>query len=266
MNPLAQRLCKLTLTKVLGRACESRIPRSGEEGARVNCFVTSIDRSTEPYLIVLDLVDNDLNCIEWDGTRYSIERTVPLSSLSLSEFRITHYYGHSEIQYFGLLDFIRNRVLPLPYLKIHVLRRLSSVDQYFFNKKKLVTKQRTDLLKFLIERALDGKTEHRPLALMTDLHSIKWILHPHGEEEQRKLEFYLDALVETGELRKVNYEYVLTGFALRAIEEYEEQERKHTENVKMQWRTFWLTLAIVGLTVVQAGIIKLPALVDWTAK
>lgn len=265
MHPLAQQLCKRTLPKILRRACESRIPRSGEEGAKVNCFITSIDRAGEPYLIVLSLVGSDLNCIEWDGVSYSIERTVPLSSLCLSDFRITHYYGHSEIQYFGLIDFIRSRLLLWPYLKVHVVRRLSKLDQYLFNKKKLVTKQRTDLLKFLIERALDGKTEHEPLDLMTDLHSIKWVLHPHGEEEQRKLEFYLDALVETGELQKINYKYVLTGFALRAIEEYEEQERKHTENVKMQWRTFWLTLAIAALTVVQAGIVKLPALLDWTA-
>lgn len=266
MHPLAQRLCKRTLQMVLSRACESRIPRSGEAGARVNCFVTSIDRAGEPYLIVLGLVGDDLNCIEWDGARYSIEQTVPLSLLSLADFCITHYYGHSQIQYFGLLDFIRNRLLPWPYLKIHVARRLSGLDQYLFNKKKLVTKQRTDLLKFLLIRALDGRAEHEPIDLMTDLHSIRWVLHPRGEEEQRKLEFYLDALVETGELRRANHSYVLTGFALRAIEEYEEQERKHTENVKMQWRTFWLTLAIAALTVVQAGIVKLPALLDWTTK
>ncbi|MCQ8127733.1 hypothetical protein [Methylomonas rivi] len=266
MQRLAQLLCKLTLPKVLGRACEAIIPRSGEKGAKVNCFVTSIDRAGEPYLIVLGLIDDDLNCIEWDGTRYSIERTISINSLRLSDFRITHYYGHSEIQFFGLLDFVRNRLMPCPYLKIHVIRRLNSLDQYLFNKKKLVTKQRTDLLKYLIERALDGKNEHEPLDLMTDLHSIKWVLHPHGAEEQRKLEFYLEALVDTGELRKINCTYVLTGFALRAIEDYEEQERKHTENVKMQWRTFWLTSAIVALTVVQAGIVKLPALIDWTSK
>lgn len=266
MHPLAQRLCKRVLPKILSQACESRIPRSGEEGAKVNCFVTSIDRSGEPYLIVLSLSGNELNCIEWDGNSYRIEREIPLSSLCLADFRITHYYGHLEIQFSGLLDFIRNRLLPWPYLQSHLVRQLNSLDQYLFNKKKLVTKQRTDLLKFLIERALDGKTEHEPLDLMTDLYSLKWFLHPRGEDEQRKLEFYLDALVETGELRIVNYKYQVTGLALRAIEENEEQERKHTENVKMQWRMFWLTMAIAALTVVQAGLVKLPALLDWTAK
>lgn len=266
MNPTTIRLCKLVLSKVLGNACESTIRRSGDEGAKVNCFVTSIDRVDEPYLIVLSLVDNDLYCIEWDGARYSIERTIALTSLSLAEIRITHYYGHSEIQYFGVLDFVRNRLLPWPYVQIHLVRKLSGMDQYFFNKKKLITKQRSDLLRFLIERTLDGKTDHEPLDLMTDLYSIKWVLHPCGEEEQRKLEFHLEALVDTGELRKINHKYVLTGFALRAIEESEEQERKHTENVKIQRRMVWLSAVIAALTVIQAGLVKLPAFLDWTTK
>ena len=97
--------------------------------------------------------------------------------------------------------------MPWPYLKIHAVRHLSKLDQYLFNKKKLVTKQRTELLKFLIERTLDGETNHSPIDLMTDLYSIKWVLHPHGEKEQRKLEVFLDARVDTGELRKVNYYY-----------------------------------------------------------
>jgi hypothetical protein len=82
------------------------------------------------------------------------------------------------------------------------------------------------------------------------------------EAQHQKVEFYLDSLVDTGELKKINYEYVLTGNALRAIEEYEEQERKHTESVKIQWRMFWLTLVIALLTFVQAGLVKMPALID----
>jgi hypothetical protein len=113
-------------------------------------------------------------------------------------------------------------------------------------------------------RTLDGQNEHELLELMTDLHSIKWVLHPRGDAEHRKLEFYLDALVDTGELKKINYKYILTGLALRAIEENEEQERKHTANLKMQWRMVLLTLVIAGLTLVQSGLVKLPALLDWT--
>lgn len=267
MNPLSLRLCKVTLPRVLARACESRIPRSGEEGARVNCFVTAIDKDgDEPYLIALGLSGNELHCIEWDGSKYQINRQFALSSFRLSDFRITHYYGPSEIRYKGIIDFVFNRLTAWPYVKIHVVRWLGGFDQYLFNKKKLVTKQRTELLKLLVDRSLSGHPDHEPLDLMTDLYTIKWVLHPQSEDQQAKLNTYLDWLVETGELRQLNHKYVVTGHALRAIEEYEEQERRHTENVRMQWRTFWLTLAIVALTIVQAGLIKLPVLIDFGTK
>jgi hypothetical protein len=266
MNRLSIDLCNRIFPSVLARACKSTIPRSGDEGAKVNCFVTSIDKDGQPYLIVLGLFGSELECIEWDGSRYQIQRRVPLASFHLADFEITHYYGHSQITYAGVADFLLGRVTAWPYIKIHVVRWLYHIDQYLFNKKKLITKQRMDLLKFLVDRALDGKTEHQPLDLMTDLHTMKWYLHPQGEQQQQKLEFYLDSLVETGELKRINFKYVVSGQALRTIEEYEEQERKHTESVKMQWRMFWLTLAIAVLTFVQAGVVKLPALIDFTSK
>jgi hypothetical protein len=264
MNSLSLRLCRLVLPHVLGRACESRIPRTGDEGTRVNCFVTSIDKDGHPYLIALGLSASELDCIEWDGSRYQIQQHLPLASFRLSDFQITHYYGLSEIQYKGIFDFFINKLTGWPYIKLQVIRWLGSFGQSIFNKKKLITKQRMELLKFLVGRALDGKTEHNPLDLMTELYTIKWVLHPQGEQQQQKLEFYLDSLEATGELRNINYKYVVTGSALRTIEEYEEQERKHTENVKMQWRMFWLTLSIVVLTLVQADLIKLPTIIDLT--
>jgi hypothetical protein len=134
MHLLAQRLCKFVLPKIIRRACESRIPRSGDEGAKINCFVTAINCVGSPYRIVLGLNGDNLNCIEWDGSSYSIERSVPLNSVALADFKITHYYGHSDVQYFGLIDFLYNRILAWPYIKIHLVRTLSGFDQYLFNK------------------------------------------------------------------------------------------------------------------------------------
>lgn len=231
----------------------------------MNCFVTAIDKGDDPYLIVQSLSNGKLGCIEWDGSSYTTAVDHPLDSFRLQDFRVTHYYGLSEVRYDGLVDLLVNRFTAWPYVKIHVVRSFARLDQYVFNKKKLVSKARNDLLKLLVDEALEGRTEHESLDLMTALYSIKWYSHPEGGAVHKRLAFYLDSLAETGELRKVSDRYVVTGHALRAIEEYEEQERKHTENVKMQWRTFWLALAVAALTVVQAGLVKLPALIDFTA-
>lgn len=242
------------------------IPRSGDEGSKVNCYVTAIDKGAEPYLIVLGISEGQLECIEWNGSRYEIERKVALAEFHLADFSITHYYGLSSVEYRGISDFILNRLTGWPNFRIHVVRLLDHLGQYLFNKKKLYTKQRIELLKFLVERALDGQTEHRPLDLMTGLYTMRWFLHPQGEQQQQRVEFYLKSLVETGELQYINYKYVVTGKALSTIEEYEEQERKHTESVKMQWRMFWLTVAVAIGTIIQAGLVKLQPLIDLTTK
>lgn len=101
---------------------------------------------------------------------------------------------------------------------------------------------------------------------MVDLYSIKWVLHPYGDAQHKKVKFYLDSLVPSGELDEIDYKYSVAGDALRTIEEYEEEERKHTETVKMQRRMFWLTLVIALLTFVQAGLIKMPTLVDFSKR
>jgi hypothetical protein len=266
MNSLVLRVTTAVLRDVLSRPCLSRIPRSGAKGEAVNCFVTAIDKGEEPYLIVQSLEAGQLSCIQWDGSSYSTARTFTLTDFNPKEFRVTHYYGLSEVRYTGIFDYVVNRKTGWPYIKIHTVRILSRFDQYLFNKKKLITKERKGLLKMLVNEALDGRTEYETLDLMTTLYSIKWFSHPQGTEAQQRLEFYLESLVETGELRKVNHNYVVTGLALRAIEEYEEQERKHTENVKIQRRAYWVAIAIAALTVIQAGLVKLPPLLDLSQK
>lgn len=265
MSPTAHRLSSWVLRRVLSRPCGSLISRSGSKGQAVNCFVTAIDKGDDPYLIVQSLINDQLGCIEWDGSSYTTVVEHPLDSFRMRDFRITHYYGLSEVRYDGLLDFMFSRLTAWPYAQIHVVRCFAQFDQFLFNKKKLVSKARNELLKLLVNEALDGRTEHESQELMTALYSIKWYSHPEGGGVHKRLEFYLNSLAETGELRKEKYKYIVTGLALRAIEEYEEQERKHTENVKMQWRTFWLALAVAALTVVQTGLVKLPALLDFTS-
>lgn len=264
MNRLFHRLTRIALARALSHPCEARIPRSGERGAAVNCFTVAIDRGEAPYLIALNLDGEQLSCIEWNGNEYVTPRTLFVSDLTPSEVRFTHYYGHSEVMYEGVLDFLWNRAIAWPYLKIHAVRRFAVLEQYLFNKKKLVTQQRKGLLKVLLNRTLDGVAEHDPLDLMTELYSIRWYSHPQSGDTRRRLEFYLESLVETGELRCANHMYSVTGQGVRALEEYEEQERKYSEGVKLQAKAFWVAVAVALLTVVQAGLIRLPPVVDLT--
>ena len=220
-------------------------------GERENCFVVSIDKDKTRYLTVQSLTEDTLECIEWDGRHFATPKTVPLHEVNFRDLYITHYYGLDVIKFSGITSFALNRLTAWLYIKVHILRVLNRFSQYIFNKKKLVTKERMDLMKFLVELHHDGISQFDEIDLMTQLHTIRWVAHPDRESEREKLTFYLDSLVDTGELKRDGYYYMLTGQALRAIEEYEEQKRKHAKNVKIGWLMFWLTLAILILTVVQ---------------
>jgi len=262
MNRFNARLCKILLPALIKSACPGRIPRSGEKGKQVNCFVVSVDNQGEPYLLVTGINKDVLDCREWNGNSYSIEKSINLADVTSRDLFITHYYGLSTILYSGIIDLAISRFTLIPYGKVRLHDLVERFDQYFFNKKKLVTKQRIDLLRLLISRHQQGKNSFEAFELMTELYSIKWVLHPEGDSQLRKVDFFLSSLSDTGELLKIGQLYALTGHALKAIEEYEEQERRHTDNVKVQRLALWLTVAIVLLTAAQAGLFKLPTLLD----
>ncbi|MBJ7551406.1 hypothetical protein [Marinomonas ostreistagni] len=254
---------KWLLPKVISRSCESRIPRSGEEGEKVNCFVLALDRDNEPFFVATGFEKGLLTGLRWNGERYAEEHTVSIDDLNDGNLRITHYYGLSEVIYSSVYDLAWNYLSKAVYLRIHLYRYISSAHQYFFNKKKLVTKKRMELIQFMMNDQLDREYNGiGVIDLMTKLYSIKWVLHPSADEQQNRLELYLDSLVESGELRKVNTEYVVTGKAISTIEKYEEEERRHTEAVKLQKKMVSLTILIAFVAIVQSGIIKLPVLLD----
>ena len=267
MRKIQKLLANWLFPKFISNACESRIPRSGAAGANVNCFVLAIDNNESPFFIATEISGDQISGLEWDGNSYANETILTVQEIENKNLRITHYYGLCEITYKGICDAAFHYTTKWAYIKIWLHKKLDSISQYLFNKKKLVTKKRIELLNFMMDSQLDrshaGISFHQ---LMTGLYSINWILHPAREEQERRLELYLESLVNSGEISQINHEYVVTGSAISAIERYEEEERRHTEAVKLQKRMVLLTLILVFTALVQSGVIKLPVLIDLTQK
>jgi hypothetical protein len=258
-------LYRWLLPVLLSRACESRIPRSGNEGARVNCFVVSLDTNGDPFFIATEFDDDVLRGVRWNGSSYADDYNVALADIGNYELRITHYYGLTTICYDSIYDLAFHYITRLFYLKIRIFRYLEATHQYFFNKRKLITKKRMELLEFMMNDQLDRQHNGIEIIdLMTKLYSMNWVLHPSADEQHRKLELYLDSLVESGELRNINHEYVVTGRAISTLERYEEEERRHSEAVKLQRKMVSLTILLVIMAMVQAGLIKFPPLLDFS--
>ena len=258
-------LYRWLLPRLIAKACGATIPRSGRKGEEVNCYVVALDHSKAPYFVATEIVGDVLTGLKWNGHSYADKISISISDLESGELNITHYYGLTEITYDGIYDVAWHYVTRLVYLKIRIYRFVDSTFQYFFNKRKLVTKRRMDLLRFMLDDQLDRAHEGiSALDLMTKIYSMRLFLHPSLDVQERKIDLYLNSLVSSGELKKISDEYVVTGKAISTIEKYEEEERRHTEAVKIQRKIFWLTIIAVIFAIVQSGVIKLPTLLNFT--
>lgn len=259
-------LYKILLPKLLKNVCGSRIPRSGEKGEKVNCYVVALDRGNSPFFIATSYKNNILFGLKWNGSQYEEECSIKISEIPDYEFRVTHYYGLTDIYYKSIYVLTWNYYTRMVYIKIKSVRLLSSISQYFFNKKRLVTKKRMDLLQFMLDDYLEGGSSVSLISLMTKLYSIRWVLHSSADDQQNKLEIYLESLVESGDIKNNNGNYSINGKAISTIEKYEKEEQRHIEAVKLQKRLVWLTLILVIVGLIQSGIIKFPTLLNISGK
>lgn len=255
--------------RLIDSVLEKPFPRDGvvRIGKGVELVDSKIIRflnNADPWLIVERRDGSDLICSTWNGKTHDGETRHPISQFRDQQFKVKHYYGASTIYYDSLGDYAWGYYFKFPYIRIHVVRALERVGTFLYNRRRLVVRQRLELLTFMIEQAAEGKSSFNPLDLMTDMHTIRWVTHPDGESIRNRLELYLDSLADTGELRNVNGDYKLTGHALSLVEERSEQERKHRQAFGLQVLIVILTLVTAMLAVVQSGLVRLKPLLDLT--
>ena len=263
---IKESLYRYWLPKILARRCPSVISRSGEKGEAVNCFSVAIDKGDDPYLLVEDYDGDSITASEWDGKKYSKRTSFPVEDILDKNLQITHYYGLAEIIYSSIYDFSFHRVTGWEYLKVHSYWSSRKLGQFAFNHRRLLTKKRMEMLRLLIEDHLERR--HKGIGsmeLMTKLYSIKWVLHPRSSYQHQKVKLYLDSLVETGEVRKADSKYVVTGKAISTLERFEEEEKRHRQSAYLQAIIVILTLLIVVFALFQTEMVRVPTIIDFTA-
>jgi hypothetical protein len=256
-------LYRWLLPRLIAKRCEDLIHRSGAKAEAVNCYVVAIDRAKTPYFLATAIDGDVLTGLRWNGRSYADDASISMSDAESGTLRVTHYYGLATIPYESVYGLAWNYVTRLVYLRIRVRRYIESTYQYVFNKKKVVTKNRMDLLQLMMDDQLDRTHDGiASLDLMIKLYSMRMLLHPSFDLQHKKLVLYLDSLVSSGELKEVNDQYIVTGKALATIERLEEEERRHGEAVKVQRGLLCLTFILAIAGIVQAGVVKLPTLID----
>lgn len=258
MNSLTKRLYQHYISRLIKNKCDDRTPRTGDAGRKTNCFLIYLNQNNQPYLLVENIFNNELNCLKYNGNKYQDDITINIEDIDNLEPEIIHYYGLYQITYFGIYDYLLERYTYYLRLKINSIKFLDFISQYLFNRRSLETKQRIDFIRLLAKRFVGVNDGFSYVDVMIAMHSNRSFLHPQYHDETKRVQSYLDGFVDTGELKLINYQYHLTGFAYQAIDTYEEQDRKHKAAIRAQYLIIALTVILAILTAVQAGVIVLP--------
>lgn len=115
--------------------------------------------------------------------------------------------------------------------------------------------ERIETLKLILEETIENRTFIvSSVSLSGLLYTQKWVFHPDKSRQLAYNDLLLKSLVESGELTSVQYGFKLSPKALVTISEYEEDQKRHRDNLAQSSATKWLTFALIIVGLVQAGV------------
>lgn len=258
---------QVELTWLLQRGAPAQVPRSGAAGEAVNCYVLEVPRNGQPYLMLSSIHGDVVEALEWDGTQFATPQQIALATIRPDEVKVTHFYGLAELTFSGLENAARARRWKLPYFRLRLLRWKTRAAQWLFNRRDLKAGERIAVLRDVVAAVRNSNHDAvDAFSLMTSRHGPQWSRHPNWEQLRRGLNRHLSGLVDTGELRRDagSQLFIPTGQAYKTLEESDDTDRRHRDNFRLQVAIGALTLVGAFMAAVQANVVKVPTLVDFT--
>ena len=251
------------LPKLLAKNAPSKIPMSGD-AARSNDFYT-IYLGEEYYVQSYDPDTRVLGVLGLDSdNNFSVSAQLNLRDAIQWPIRITHYFKSYWRDYKSLHHLARHYKFYWFQITVYANIYVKRILQWIFNKKRLwVVRDRTDLLDFIIQWHIRPKSDadsfysssisksFTTYSLMNELLSTKWVHHPHSIETKRRLELFLDAFVESGDLEKKDFSYTLAPRATLTLSQHQENERRHRDAMRTQWIIILLTFILAFSSAVE---------------
>uniref|UniRef100_A6VZK6 Uncharacterized protein n=1 Tax=Marinomonas sp. (strain MWYL1) TaxID=400668 RepID=A6VZK6_MARMS len=246
MNFISKQILKYLLEK----PAPARIPRSGEKALNVDCNVVYFRSLDKRWTLLCDAVsDEGVTGSYWaNGEEFGCV-SIPFCLMGDYELDITHFYSRYDLRYGSIAQYFCKGILPVDKLKILI----GKGSQFLFNKKELVRSERIEVLKLILEKELDQRQyEVSSVALSTLLYTEKWVFHPDKSRQLRYNDLLLKSLHESGELERTQYGFKLSSKALVTIAQYEEDQRKHRENISQAKSMKWLTVVLICVGLIQS--------------
>lgn len=239
------------LSTTLLKKCEGWIARSGDEAERVNCYTVYAKYKNDEKAYVVSLNEQNLKVrvlSNVDSDELD-EKVISINEYGVQDFEIIHYEGVNEIRYQGLTKFYFGDLNIVRRFRNSYYRIKSEYKQLVFNRIKVITFERVELLKELLDINKKNIKIEDPAEFLVNKYGYLWMGHPRSDEIETETRFVFNMLCETEEIEIRGCEYYVTGKGLLSIGAYEEEERKHKEAMSLQRWIIFLTfvLAITGV-------------------
>lgn len=242
----------LTLKHLLKKPTPSKIPRSGIGAESVDCNVVYLRSQKQSWTLLLEKIcHHGVTGKYWNNNEALGAVSIPFNLMGEFEFDITHFYGPYDLRYHSINQYLLKGIVPINKAKILI----GKGQQFLFNKKELIRSERIEVLKIILEKELDeGGYETSSLSLSTLLHTEKWVFHPDKTRQQRYYNLLLESLKDSGDLIKTTYAFKLSSKALITISQFEEDQKKHRENIQQSKSMRRLTFALIFVGLIQASV------------
>lgn len=247
----------LAICLAMRRPSPELIPLSGEDRIKSRNYNTVYltDKYQEPTCYVIS-IKNNFAVAKWynDVGQDPAEVCIPSRVMADFGIEIHSYLRSSEIHF-------RNSLVYMIFLFARIQNILLFIDafaQFFYNRRPLIFRQRTEVLKIVYNNYIAGANDlpggFGVTNLCNNMFGSRFWKHPQKESIQKHYALILDSLVRTGDLEYGSFStvYKLTPEGYKTLESTIIEERRISLQNSLQTTLVILTLCMTAATIVQA--------------
>ncbi|MUL16280.1 hypothetical protein [Aliivibrio fischeri] len=244
------------------------IPRTGEDGEKVNCYSVYVTDKDGSYLA--DKVDGETLFVhKWNEEErtHNIPEKLNLNKIDELNFEINHYHGLITHNYKSPFEFVFYDSSGFFKLKSRYSLLKYTVPKFIHSKKRLKRPTRLKALEAVIKLTEDNYNKSFDCnRLLSEMYGSYTIIHPHYPTLKQGTHLVLMSLAESGELEQINsFEFRIKGKSLSSLEHLKEEVSKENRVRVQATAMLWLTVVLAIATAFQAGLVRTTfySQIDW---
>ncbi|WP_342613498.1 hypothetical protein [Burkholderia ambifaria] len=231
-----------------------RIPLTGDERLKQrDYFYAGLDGiDPEGDVLIAGLSQTGVLGRPWHDDRYQSDAVdIPMARAAQAKSTFVYYLRRFEfIEHDPFRFWLKVRTRYYRRVARREERRESR-----FNRRQLERKERMDLLQAIVRLSMD-KDDRTIDAVMiaTLLYQRGWIRHPAADEVLQRIRALVRVLVAEGlvEVAQQNTAYRMLPDAVRVLDQYSTEERRHADSQALQRKVMFFGLVAAIATAVQA--------------